>query len=88
MSERRPASQTSLVLYQFERCPYCVTDTEYLRRRRITIPRRDILTDPGSLEELIRIGGKRQVPCLVIDGKALYESEDIIAWFKEHRRKR
>ena len=77
-------SQTSLVLYQFERCPYCVAVTEYLKRRRITIPLRDILTDPGCLEELIRIGGKRQVPCLIIDGKALYESEHIIQWFEEH----
>ncbi len=74
------ASQPSLVLYQFARCPYCVEVTEYLKRRRIAIPRRDILTDPGGLEELLRIGGKRQVPCLIIDGKALYESEHIIEW--------
>ena len=77
-------SRPSLVLYQFARCPYCVAVTTYLKRRRITVPRRDILTDPGGLEELIRIGGKRQVPCLIIDGKALYESEDIIQWFEEH----
>ncbi len=74
----------SLVLYQFERCPYCAAVTEYLKRRRITIPLRDILTDPGGLEELIRVGGKRQVPCLIIDGKALYESENIIQWFEKH----
>lgn len=74
----------SLVLYQFERCPYCAAVTKYLKRRRITIPFRDILTDPGSLEELIRIGGKRQVPCMIIDGKALYESENIIQWFEKH----
>jgi glutaredoxin len=74
----------SLVLYQFKGCPYCERVTEYLKRRRITVPMRDILTDPGDLEELIRIGGKRQVPCLVIDGKALYESEEIIRWFEKH----
>ena len=74
----------SLVLYQFERCPFCVMVMDYLKGRRIKIPTRDILTDPGSLEELIRIGGKRQVPCLIIDGKALYESEDIIQWFEDH----
>ena len=76
--------QTSPVLYKFDRCPYCVTVMEYLKRRRITIPLRDILTDPGGLDELIRVGGKRQVPCLIIDGKALYESENIIQWFEEH----
>ena len=29
-------------------------------------------------------GGKRQVPCLFIDGKPLYESSDIIAWFEQN----
>lgn len=30
------------------------------------------------------MGGKRQVPCLFIDGKPLYESSDIIAWFEQN----
>ncbi|MBS4843870.1 MAG: glutathione S-transferase domain-containing protein, partial [Collinsella sp.] len=33
---------------------------------------------------LIAVGGKRQVPCLFIDGKPLYESSDIIAWVQEN----
>jgi len=37
-----------------------------------------------SREELISIGGQSQIPCLVIDGKALYESDDIIEWLKEN----
>jgi len=46
---------------------------------------KNIHEDTGAKEELIRIGGKGQVPCLVIDGKALYESDDIIEWFKNQR---
>lgn len=84
MTTRTPRPKASLVLYKFDRCPYCVAVMEYLKRRRITIPLRDILTDPGGLDELIRVGGKRQVPCLIMDGKALYESEEIIQWFEEH----
>ena len=80
MSELQP----SLVLYKFDRCPYCVAVMEYLQRRRITIPQRDILTDPEGLTELIHLGSKRQVPCLIIDGKALYESDDIIKWLEKH----
>jgi len=38
-------------------------------------------------DELIKIGGMSQVPCLVIDGKALYESLDIIEWFKRNYKK-
>ena len=33
-------------------------------------------------ERLIRDGGKLQVPCLFIDGKPLYESDDIVAWLR------
>lgn len=38
-------------------------------------------------QELIDIGGKPQVPCLVIDDKAIYESDDIIQWFKKDWKK-
>ena len=40
--------------------------------------------NPAYREELIKIGGKPQVPCLVIDGQALYESDDIIDWIKSN----
>jgi glutathione S-transferase len=43
---------------------------------------RDIHSEPGSRDDLLRIGGKGQVPCLVIDGKPLYESGDIVRWLK------
>lgn len=33
-------------------------------------------------EELIRVGGKQQVPCLFIDGKPMYESGDIVMWLQ------
>ena len=36
--------------------------------------------EPGVRDELIAIGGKGQVPCLVIDGQPLYESDDIIQY--------
>ena len=35
-------------------------------------------------DKLIESGGKVQVPCMVIDGKAMYESDDIIAYAKEN----
>ena len=40
--------------------------------------------DPDAADELARVGGKRQVPCLFIDGKPLYESLDIIKWLEEN----
>ena len=48
-------------------------------QKGITIPMKNTW-DKSNREELITIGGMSQVPCLVIDGKAMYESDDIIAW--------
>ena len=45
---------------------------------------KDIIQDPEAEKTLIAVGGKRQVPCLFIDGKPLYESLDIIKWLEEH----
>ena len=50
----------------------------------MTIPERNISTDPDAEQTLISIGGKRQVPCLFIDGKPLYESSYIIAWVQKN----
>ena len=74
----------TLVLYHFPSCPYCRRVQQYLAKHKIAVPEKDILKDRKAAEELYRIGGKSQVPCLVIDGKALYESHDIIRWFKKH----
>ena len=54
-------------------------------RADIEVPMRDTVADPSAREELVRVGGKAQVPCLFIDGEPLYESADIIAYFAAHR---
>ena len=53
----------------------------------ITIPMKDAHENPAYRQELIKIGGKPQVPCLMIDGKALYDSNDIIEWLKVNYKK-
>ena len=55
----------------------------FLKENNIVVSMKNIHEEEGAKEELIRIGGKGQVPCLVINGKALYESDDIIEWFRE-----
>ncbi len=72
----------AVTLYYKDTCPYCQKVFNYLNQAGIQVPKKNIAADPNNAQELIKIGGKRQVPCLVIDGKALYESDDIIAWFK------
>ena len=71
-----------LLLYYFPSCPYCKIVLDCLERLNLEIPMRDTMTEEGAREDLIAIGGKGQVPCLIIDGKPMYESADIINWLE------
>lgn len=72
-----------MTLFYRPSCPYCQKVIQFMDKHEIVIAMEDI-SDATQLSELIAIGGKRQVPCLVINGKALYESDAIIAWIGEH----
>lgn len=74
----------NITLYYFPECPYCQKVLEYLSSIKKEIPMKDIKTNEHYQNELIAIGGKKQVPCLVIDGEAMYESDDIIKWMKQY----
>lgn len=78
------ATDHDLALYIRSTCPFCIKVLNYLDRSNNEIPLKDISRDPEALETLVRVGGKRQVPCLFIDGKPLYESNDIIAWMQKN----
>ena len=71
-----------LTLYYFPSCPYCRLVLDCLDRLELEIPMRDIRSEPGARDDLLEIGGKGQVPCLVIDGQPLYESDDIVRWLQ------
>ena len=71
---------TSYELFYKPTCPFCGKVLNYRDGHGIELPLRDISSDPEARETLERAGGKVQVPCLFIDGKAMYESDDIIAY--------
>ena len=73
---------TDLVLYSMESCPFCQFVLTYLNDNNITLEIRDIIQQSEYRAELIEKGGKSQVPCLLINETPLYESMDIIEWFK------
>ena len=83
--ETYASEKPQLVLYIRPSCPYCQKVTNFLSSQKKSIPTKDIGTDKNALNELIQKGGKRQVPCLMINGKPLYESNDIINWLKKHK---
>jgi glutaredoxin len=91
---RTPAAQlavdevtTSMSMYQFKTCPFCVKVRRQLKRHGLNIELRDAKNDADLKAELVREGGRHKVPCLRIE-KAdksvewLYESNDIVAYLK------
>lgn len=72
----------NLVLYYKPTCPYCRKVLNHMEASGITIPLKDTSSSLAIKDELVKIGGKSQVPCLVINGKAMYESDDIVQWLK------
>ena len=77
----------SHVLYHMRFCPYCHWVRGYAHIRGVSLQLRDVSRDLAFKEELIKGGGKFQVPCLRIqseDGSLswLYESSSIIGYLK------
>ncbi|AVM66881.1 MAG: glutaredoxin family protein [Fenollaria massiliensis] len=74
-----------LELYYKAECPFCQKVLNYMMDNcQIKDVELVDIKEGNNNEDLIKRGGKDQVPCLFIDGKALYESDDIIKYFKEN----
>ena len=64
-------------------CPFCRKVMRAIDELgRTDIEMHDIIESAEDKARLIRDGGKMQVPCLFIDGKPMYESDDIVAWLR------
>lgn len=79
------AECAGLALYHFEACPFCVRVRRHITRRNLKIDLRDVKRNREFDKELVKEGGKFQVPCLKITDsnsapKWLYESADIIEY--------
>ncbi len=70
-------------LYILEHCPYCKKVRNFLDENEIEYTIIDT-SEKSNEEELIRLGGKRQVPFLVDKehNVMMYESDDIIEYIK------
>ena len=72
-------------LYIKSDCPFCHKVLDFMNKHNIVLPIMDLNLEPhvDGYNTLINLGGKYQVPCLDIDGKAMYESDDIIAYLNK-----
>lgn len=66
-------------------CPYSAKVRDFIEengiRDKIEYVDREEKDHAQKLKELT---GKTQVPCLMVDGKPMHESEDIISFLKEN----
>lgn len=83
----KPNNTSHLKLYHYEACPYCQKVRKVMNDLDLKIELVNAHEEKHR-EELIKNGGKRQVPCLRIEEdnkvKWLYESDDIISYLKKH----
>ena len=73
-----------LRLFYRPTCGFSFKVLNFIEQNNLNVELVNISADDAALEELVRVGGKQQVPCLFIDGKAMYESNDIIDWLREN----
>ena len=76
---------TQYRLFYKETCPFCKKVRSFIEKNHIeAIEEVEIKADPADEDYLIEKGGQDMVPCLFIDDQAMYESEDIIQYLRDH----
>ncbi|WP_051563708.1 glutaredoxin family protein [Enterovibrio calviensis] len=76
-------------LYHRNFCPYCIKVRAALKLMNLDVELVDVSADSEAYNALVSQGGRSMVPCLRIandDGSVewMYESDDIIDYFKEN----
>lgn len=72
-------------LYVKNTCYYCQKVLDFVHTSKIDINVKDTISDPMAKEELLKLGGKRQVPFLFDPNKtSLYESDEIIKYLRSN----
>lgn len=73
-------------VYYLPACPFCQ------KLKRAIADRQDVvwkdINQPEHQEFLITYGGKDQVPALWVDGHMMYETKDLIEFFRVHPEER
>lgn len=83
VSRKDQSPPQNLVLYKFDSCPFCVRVMRVIEAHDLPVTYRDTRKDTGARQELIQLTGRTQVPCLLIDGKPMLESRDIVRYLQD-----
>lgn len=75
-----------ITLYVKTGCPFCAKVLAVLDAYAISFEEKNV-SDPEVEAELIKLGGKKQMPFMVDGETMMYESESIIHHLEQHYRK-
>ena len=74
----------TIQLYHRWRCPYSARVRDFIDEHQLG--RQIAYVELGEVEEaetkLAELTGQSQVPCLVVDGKPMLESAEIVQWLQ------
>ncbi len=73
-----------LELFYYDACPFCGFVLNEINKLSIKVDYKNILEDQESRSRLESDTGRRTVPCLYIDNKPMFESQDIIQWLNKN----
>lgn len=65
------------MVYTTNYCPFCTRTKALLRSKNVDFEEIDVTLDEGLQEEVKRLSGRRTVPQIFIDGKAVGGFDDI-----------
>jgi glutathione S-transferase len=75
-----------ITLYLKTGCPFCGKVLAVVDAYQIPFVEKNV-SDPKNVEELIRLGGKKQEPFMVDGDIMMYDSGAIIAYLEKHHKK-
>lgn len=75
----------NVTLYYSPRCPFSKKVLSYLQQQSLAIPMKNVLGDQEAKDELVKYGGYLIVPCLVVNGNAIYDAPKIIDWLSKNQ---
>lgn len=78
---------SSLALYQYQTCPFCIKVRQEMRRLSLTVAQVDAQHEGPGRAALVQQGGQAKVPCLKITDAAgssrwLYDSKEIVSYLR------
>lgn len=69
---------SKIIIYTSERCPYCQWAKEFFDAKKLSYDEIRIDLDPQKREEAIRLSGRRTVPQIIINDRAIGGYDDLI----------